>query len=815
MRAALLLLLAQRASAQCVLPSTLADYGPVLSAFSGSGLSLAPARAAQVTTAGQGGSAMLAFTHPTRTNAYAIECGMSLDVNFVTSLAAMVSSGPGVGATSARCTLLSVGSSEAKLTTSLAANCTAPATQASFDSTYTAASQSGFAATLQLGSASQSFPALCDGLSNPPSAASQAVMSSVALLGSAAGLTVNITNTTLLMPEPASAFAPLGNDAPYSILTCVQSARVLEDGLTVEVKAYDDKCAYLLPAYAAGFISATTTWQACSSAAKKFSDVAAANATARFAGTFAYPPPASRGAALPPPPPPARTKLETVPVVTFSTTLAFPDLQNLSPTEAAAKVLTPCSVAALRSAYSASLGVPLHSILLERITLSDGSFMELSPSSSGNAAAGACAAGAARLLLRGGQGAAEEALSEDTARALAALLPGVGGGAARALQAPAAGSIAVQTKVVKPPAAVQASLTAASPAALTLNVPALGGSVQGTPSGATAGSATLAVVQEPPARINPYKPSALITSWNAIPRGASSNVFTTSNLDMDSVIACAQGLGAKDKCKNEYIFGALAPGLALIICGVVFLIVWLLAYCFACVRCCGCFKPRDRSATGKFAFRATWLPRVRLLLGIINFGLIFGAVGYMPLFPKGLTGLGATADSLVNTLQDVAQLLGNNVASDTVSVRLFGGGATEPLTPPLAAISAAGSSLTALSAQTSTSPYTQCPAVPAPSSQCSSSFVINLLSGTSSALSTAGGADLGSASSAVSAAVGTVKSSLGSLNLSGVAGSITGAALPLFAIIAIMCVLQAVWVCRCWLACCMFKALAPISIICE
>jgi hypothetical protein len=362
---------------------------------------------------------------------------------------------------------------------------------------------------------------------------------------------------------------------------------------------------------------------------------------------------------------------------------------------------------------------------------------------------------------------------------------------------------------------VQASLTASSPAALTLNVAALGGSVQGTPSGATTGSATLAVVQELPARINPYKPSALITSWNAIPRGDSSNVFSTNNLDTASVIACAQGLGAKDKCKNNYIWGALAPGLALFICGVATNVVFGLTYFCACFRFCGYFKPRDRSTTGRFAFRAKWLPRVRLFLGIINFGLIFGAVGYMPLFPKGLTGLGATADSLVNTLQDVAQLLGGTVASDTISVRLFGGGATGPLTPPLAAISAAGSSLTTLSAQTSISPYTQCPAVPAPSSQCSSSFVINLLSGTSSALSAAGGSDLGSASTAVGAAVGTVKSSLGSLNLSGVASSITGAALPLFAIIAVMCVLQAVWICRCWYACCMFKCLSGLSNFCQ
>ena len=822
-RLALLLAAAQRASSQCVLPSTLSDYGPVLNAFQGSGLSLVSAAgsAPPASMAGQGGSAMLAFTHPTRANAFAIECGVALDVNFVKAYATMVSAGPGVSANGTRCTLLSIannemGSSVATLFTSLAnpAQCTAPATETTFND----AAARGYRTTVQLGSASPGYPTPCANLNLDPKDASHAAMAGVAFLGSAAGLTVNITNTTILMPEPAGTFAPLGNSAPYSILTCIMSARVLPGDGTVAVQSTDGKCAYLTPFYAAGFLSATTTWVPCLSTHNSLTDVTNANpgiSLARFSGAFAAP----RGAAaLPPPPPPVATTLRTVPTVTFDTTLAFSDLASLTVSQVAAKVLTPCSVAALRSSYSAGLGVPLASILLARITLSDGSFMDLSPGSAGNAAAGACAANAARLL----RGSSEEeesatALSEDTARALGVLLVRAGEGGARALQALTAGSIAVKTTVVSPPVALAASLTGASPDPLTLNVASLG-TTSTTPSGGARGNATLALPKALPARINPYTPSALVKSWNAVPRGDSSNVFSSANLDVDSIIKCAQALGAKASCANNYIFGALAPGLALIVCGVVFLIVWLLAYCCACIRCCYCCKPRDRSATGKFATSALWLPRLRLLLGIINFGLIFGAVGYMPLFPKGITGLSATADSLVGTLEDLAKLLPplNGAGQTTVSVRLFGGGTTQALTPPITAINAAATALKALSDQiTPTSSYAQCPAAPPSSSTCSSSFVVNLLSGTSAALGAAGGADLSSAGTAIGGAVGTIKSSLGSLNLAGVAGSISGAALPLFAIIAVMCVLQAVWVCRCWFACCMFKALAPISIICE
>jgi hypothetical protein len=58
-----------------------------------------------------------------------------------------------------------------------------------------------------------------------------------------------------------------------------------------------------------------------------------------------------------------------------------------------------------------------------------------------------------------------------------------------------------------------------------------------------------------------------------------------------------------------------------------------------------------------------------------------------------------------------------------------------------------------------------------------------------------------------------IKGSIGSLNLRPLAAQIQGASLPLFAIIAVMCVLQAIWLCRWRFACCMYKALAPISIV--
>ena len=798
------------AHSQCILPPSLSDFGPVLNAFSATGLTLTSPGAAPASLAGQGGSATIAFSHTSRANAYAIECGQSLDLNFITSMAAMTSSGPGVGA-AARCTLLSVNPGAADMGGGTYANfstlpsataCRAPSSLAAFTSPPAGARP----AAMLLGSPGSTlgYTEPCAGLAAVPPA-SLAALRGVLFLGSAAGLTVNISNSSLLLPEPAATFAPLGTSLPYSILTCIKSAALLADGVTVAVQSYGDTCAYLSPNYAASFLSATTTWTSCvmppPAFPAKFSDVAAT--TARFTGAFVNAPPAGApgAGAAPPPPPPQQLVVQTVPVLSFSTTLAFPGLANKSPSDVAATVLTPCGVASLRAGYAAGLSLPLASVLLSRITLSDSTFLDLSPSSAGNVAAGACAPGSARAL--------------SAAESDALLLSLQGQGQGRRLQPPT-GSISVGTTVVNPPPALSTSFTGASAPPVSVSVASLGGAAPAAaPTGASTGNATLALPLPPLVRIRPYVPSALINFWHAIPRGASSNVFDTSNMDLPSIIKCGQSLGAKASCPNNYIFGALAPGLALIVVGILALILWLLSYCCACIRCCWRCKPRDRSAEGlkgRMAKVAAALPIVRLVLGIINAALIFAALAYLPLFPKGLLGIGDTASGLVSTLGDIGALL--TASAGTQTIRLFDGTTTPALTPPIRAIGDAADALGRLYAATGTAAYAQCPAAPPPTSTCSSNFVINLLSGASAGMGAAKGADMSAAAGGIVTATAAMQGSLGSLGLNAVAGYITQASLPLFAIIAIMCVLQALWFCRCYFACCMYKVLAPISIIC-
>ena len=784
--ALLLAALAAPALAQCSLPASLANYGPILSPFSGAGLALQPGG-----TALSGAVSTLLLAHPSRAAAFAVECLQALDANFVTSAAVVASSGPGSGAPLQRCTTLSI-ATDSNGVKSAALKTFAGKPLADCNSSLSF-STAPFSYSLQLSGATAFVPA-CSAAA--PSRQSAAAMALVNFIGQAGGLLINITNSSILMPESASALG--GAPGIYSVLTCVSDAVALADG-SVKVSSFSaNVCAYLLPTNS--FLAATA-WGACSHA--NFAAAASALSAQRFLGTFPYaaPPPAS---AVPPPPPAAATELTPVPTLNFATTLTFPSA--LSVDSFAASLLCPCSIAALRVSMAASLGVALNKVLLQSFTLSDSSVVVLDPSNAGNLAGGACSgAGACGAALR---------------RELAAAAYG-----ARVLQP--SQSVQLSATVVQPSAATSAAIGSAT---ISASVPGLGAATGGSVSGVTSGTATLPVPLAPIVRIKPYAPSSLILQFHAIPRGASTNIFSAANMDLDSIIKCGQALGAKDKCANNYIFGALAPGLALIVVGIVALVLWLLSYACACIRCCGFCKPRNRTgaldAKGRpprCARVVKALPAARLVLGIINMGLIFGALSYTPLFPKGLVGISDLATSLVSTLGDTAALVTGQTPGPAYSIRLFDGSTSGPYFAPQPAVSAAAVDLSCLYSQTDptsspsdascayNSAFDACGT--SPTGRCTASFVQNLLSGASSALSAASGAGMSGAGSAVTAAQGAITGSLGSLNLASVQALIVQAANTLFVVIALMCVVQALWVCRCYFACCMYKCLAPVSII--
>ena len=169
-----------------------------------------------------------------------------------------------------------------------------------------------------------------------------------------------------------------------------------------------------------------------------------------------------------------------------------------------------------------------------------------------------------------------------------------------------------------------------------------------------------------------FVPSSDITAWhNAARPGGGSNTFTFSGVEAGNLLTCLTSLGGT--CPNTYVYGALAGGLGLIITGVVFLIVFLIAYCCASCRCCGVCKPKDSKSTGGI-ITAWAIPGVRLVVGIINFALLLSGIAYTTDLVAGLSAISTFVTSITVALTSISTVMTAPASTSTqYTLTDFGG----------------------------------------------------------------------------------------------------------------------------------------------
>jgi hypothetical protein len=278
-------------------------------------------------------------------------------------------------------------------------------------------------------------------------------------------------------------------------------------------------------------------------------------------------------------------------------------------------------------------------------------------------------------------------------------------------------------------------------------------------------------------------------------------------MDIGTTMKCAQSLGEKASCPNTYIFGAIAPGVGLIVAGVVFLVVWIISYFIACCTACcprtKCCPARDRSVGGKFEKCAKVVPIVRAVLGLITCALVLGGLGSVPRFPGGLTAVTALVDNFSGTVGSLVTLLSETTTTPVQVFKLDG--TSEGLVSPLAAVNAAALNFSAVNADVNTASYPTCGM--SPSGTCTQQAVATMISALTTALTAAGGGNIKGAKDAMSDVQTMIKNSLGSISLKGLETQITMYAMAALGVIAAIIVFQAVLVCRHFLACCAFKSL--------
>lgn len=600
-------------------------------------------------------------------------------------------------------------------------------------------------------------------------------------------VTVLVGNSSIVAPFQTTLLSPTRDD--YALATCVKEVVTLPDGSEVKLFNAANECMFLKASTSEGVLRVlgwTNSASTCASSSFKDAKNANANVAAfRASGVFPLAPPPPAGST--PPPPRAAMTVQSLPVTKFTQVLSMP-LGSGTNDDLAIKLMSPCAAASIRASYAASLGVPISSVVLERFSFSDGTpAVNLSPTDAGNQASGACT-GSRRLEAESG---------------------------ARALQAPS--PVTTSTILVNPPASATTALTTLTPQ---INVAGGVGlaTADAAPTGIT--SATLSLPQPKPAivRITPYVPSDLIMETHNLPRGkGATNDFNLDGVgNMDSMMKCAQSLGDPASCPNTYVFGAIAPGVSLIVAGVVFLIVWFLSYCIACCTTCQCCRAkrcpaRDRSAGGRFEKCAKWVPIVRAVLGVITCGLVLGGLGSVQKFPGGLTAVTNLVQSFGSTASSLVDLLTGTTATEQALVLL--NGTTLQLAPPLGAVNTAAQQFSALNGEFSTPGYEACASPP--TGTCTQPIIKTLVGELSSALTLAasGSGSITGASSSITTMKSSITSALGAISLGGIENQITMYTSAALGVIAAIVVFQAVLVCRNFFACCMFKCLAPVSII--
>ena len=260
----------------------------------------------------------------------------------------------------------------------------------------------------------------------------------------------------------------------------------------------------------------------------------------------------------------------------------------------------------------------------------------------------------------------------------------------------------------------------------------------------------------------------------------------------------------------------LVPGVALIIAGIVFLVVYLFAYWCACCRCCGwCGSATPQS---RYKKRGAWIAVV--FFALVNLGLILSAIAYLPGFQKGVQGVQDTGKSITTLLGNSADLL--TASSNFPFTKLDG--TTVEATSVFASMSGAASDAATMATELSNTP---CPAqvcttsqqqwvcLPAGSSATpdpATSDLCSALGTVGSALASSSSASLGAADPFNSAKT-QLSAPLDNPLIGTVKQQVYMGGIIVLAVIAGLIALQSLMVCPNRFSCCMFKGLAIFSVI--
>ncbi len=158
----------------------------------------------------------------------------------------------------------------------------------------------------------------------------------------------------------------------------------------------------------------------------------------------------------------------------------------------------------------------------------------------------------------------------------------------------------------------------------------------------TSAVANVLVVPTYPARVNPYSPSADILMFHSIPRVQGTNKFEAT---------------------REYATGAIAPAAGLVALGVIFLLLYECIYvCSACCRgfCPGRYPKRDPETWHTGCRKTCSTPRAMIVMALLNVGLILAVLAYLPRFGRGIDNVFGAAADFTNLFGTTGKLLVSN-----------------------------------------------------------------------------------------------------------------------------------------------------------
>ena len=546
--------------------------------------------------------------------------------------------------------------------------------------------------------------------------------------------------------------APTGTFPGALATQCITAAVTTDAGAAVKATLASGACVYMKPSYVAGVLA--VVFDSCSLTAFP----ATSASLQSYSATFFYPA-ASSGPQVTVPTQALVTASKAA--ATFSFTLSGSTcLGNVN------NALNPCALVAIRQAYASALGIALSNMVITGLTIGTSAYT-LSSTSSGNLATGVCAAATTTCSAR---------------RELAGLATG------RALQTSSstysAGAVGVSASAVPTTLAPSMTAVASAMGATTLATSA--------PAGVAAGAVTV-TAQAVVTRVKPYEPNGLIVLFHSLPRygGATTTFALPAGFSFSTDALLAQS--------KSYLGGAVVPGLALIVVGVVMGVIYICAYCFGCCRCCRGQKcRRDRAAYFKGARRYCGPALAMGIMAFINLGLIFSVIAYTPNFGAGITALVTAVADVKALITSAASILGTSTtAAQFVYTKIDGTRVTViPISTSLA---------TAAASATNASTY-------AKTAPAAVSAIQTLLATVSTALTAASSAS-SSAATPLTEVVKTLDGGIPTSLLTSLQSTIGMATLGALGAIAAVIFLQSAMVCKNWFACCMFKSFSLPAII--